>query len=948
MVYGSLWMNPRLSNTSAYLGGKTKIVRSSSFTPRHRDNPFMSKTFHNSRSEKSGVLNRIHQHVREILLSYPNGIEPDSFSQTYRFRFGRWLQYPELGYSSVHDFIRSIPGVIVMHKKKRELIFYCPERASRETEASLQNFSPDSPCPTQPPRIETSEDHVITPENDTSVTLPTVDSDIFSEFPLPEPVNSTVEFTDVAPVQTERVYPPTPSPPPLDSHRSSPESTLERHQEMHEKVSQEVSYILSDHEKTRLEVLETKYQERYGVPLPCSDFGFSSPLELIESLWDTCHLERKCNAIFLIYIDRSKVQIADPLTSESRYSHSRVDPDIGKRVRILLQDWPSGMPHHLITDKYRNRYRDHLPVLELGFRDSLDMMLDIPDFVRVTPWNTDPRKTYYILSDVPLMDEAVNEVGSMDGDIDPIELSPYDELDIPFEKQPIPASWEFNVYLPFISNPDKFWIQIVGLKTSSVTEVMLEEMTKFYTNLKPSSVPRYRIAHPQEGQSCAAPYQRDNCYYRAKVLKIPYPDQAEVSYVDYGNKSRVPIGSLRRIELGRMILPAQAIRCRLANVRPTNGTQWPSGSADLLKDLANDSELFCRVQNIEPDDTLSVDLYNPRSDSGESLNKLLIARGIAVRVDENFTPLHPSCPRVSHENKPTAIVTPHYLAQIPPVHIPYNQHPGIMAPYSLPNAPFYTLPSHPYMHPLPSYCSPHMQPQHYMPSYSHPIAVSVPHDRRYLSASIPTPEVPIQPQLQPHLPSRDVTQPPWKCDHELVGDSYMFNEMDNQTLERTVGEKQDFLGTSNHIEFCEEMGAFEKVHKFLLTHTTSDELEMQMQAERERLLKLKKSREELVAKKFDVKKDEISRFVSELNKISSEIDQLETKLLEMVSLSVPNSPSPDVATIPTISPPLLNQSFSPPPSTPTIGAYHSLSSEGQKTMFKYKGIGRGGKMSDLV
>ena len=69
-------------------------------------------------------------------------------------------------------------------------------------------------------------------------------------------------------------------------------------------------------------------------------------------------------------------------------------------------------------------------------------------------------------------------------------------------------------------------------------------------------------------QPCCTVYSNDGYWYRAELSGLPSPDIAEVTYIDYGNSGQVPRESLRRPKPHYLALPAQAIRCRLANVKP--------------------------------------------------------------------------------------------------------------------------------------------------------------------------------------------------------------------------------------------------------------------------------------------------------------------------------------------------------------------------------------------
>ena len=63
-------------------------------------------------------------------------------------------------------------------------------------------------------------------------------------------------------------------------------------------------------------------------------------------------------------------------------------------------------------------------------------------------------------------------------------------------------------------------------------------------------------------------FNNDGTWYRAEVCELPEPDVVTVRYVDYGNSSQVPLGAIRHPKAHYLILPAQGIQCRLANLKP--------------------------------------------------------------------------------------------------------------------------------------------------------------------------------------------------------------------------------------------------------------------------------------------------------------------------------------------------------------------------------------------
>ena len=953
--------------------------------------------------------------VREVLLSYPNGIRLTYFPVAYQKRFGHYLQLMKFGTSDFCEFISQIYGVNIISRNGNDYV-------ELSTDSMRKNPSPADNSPpgfsrhgSKPSFSEITKQNITRPTNANSdiisctptdrPTSPCLQSvamespplpedplacdngheeagtDVTLETPRPNEKNITwLELLDRAdkvqdtkPENNMESPPSTPGtsvsksiPPPIANKPLNQAARLaiykyKHGQDMSSRLSGEISTLLAAlPPRIPLDKLVEAYKVQFGFDIPFREFGFSSCQDLIQSLWQTCKLETKENEFIVSAVYSSDATSTDPVPIDEFISNSHmIPPEISDRVRNLLLRWPSGMPISLLQEKFMDAYREPLPYLELGFVDVYEMMISIPDYVLLIPRNgngNEPSKNDYILQGIPQCndsEECIDQLLPQPQAYSPLKR----DVMLSYSKQPIPNNWEFKVYVPFISNPDRFWIQIVGPMTSGALEDNLEEITKFFDMMNQENKLEYLLSNPVEGQNCAAPYQKDGYYYRSKILRIPFPDQAEVYYVDYGNKSRVPLGSLRQLKNGHMVLPAQAIPCRLANVRPVDGLRWATGSAHKMKDLTNNIELFCKVQNVEPDDTLSVHLYRSNSDNGISINHTLINCGIAC-YEENNTPLNPSracmTPEESYLIHPYAVPTPqlqNMSYQFPPQQLPYNQPPP---PLPLPyphNVHYYPMhypypgqnqftfsfpPANPYAPPGPPYPQPPLPPTALVPPPMQP-----------------PPQAPARPTANFQLASRLLTpSSPPKTILPSLQDSYIYNDRDNQILGELLKEKENRL-CEEEPSSSEVMGTFEKVHKFLLTSTSPEEIQTQKNTDKLRLEQLKSQQQDIYSKGVDIKdRTAFDNYLTRLQNLAAEISELENKLSQSPtspgcnSISSPQLPPP---TLPT--PPLAvdtKQAITMPPLANLQLVGRGRISSVVRPQYKYKGIGRGGKMSDLV
>ncbi|XP_071453286.1 uncharacterized protein [Hetaerina americana] len=81
-----------------------------------------------------------------------------------------------------------------------------------------------------------------------------------------------------------------------------------------------------------------------------------------------------------------------------------------------------------------------------------------------------------------------------------------------------------------------------------------------------SKAAQISITSVEPGMPCAALFSEDGVWYRAVADGKATDEGLSVKFVDYGNKSNVPEGSLRALPADLRLLPEQAIRCRLFGV----------------------------------------------------------------------------------------------------------------------------------------------------------------------------------------------------------------------------------------------------------------------------------------------------------------------------------------------------------------------------------------------
>ncbi|XP_039927651.1 tudor domain-containing protein 1 isoform X2 [Hirundo rustica] len=179
---------------------------------------------------------------------------------------------------------------------------------------------------------------------------------------------------------------------------------------------------------------------------------------------------------------------------------------------------------------------------------------------------------------------------------------------------------EFSGVVSHIQNPDTFFCQrMQNARQLAELEASLNE----YCGKFPGS-PSFR---PAAGNVCCAQFT-DNLWYRAAVTAYASEDTVLVDYMDYGNSDSLPLTRLRPIIPSLMDLPAQAIRCSLAGVKPPLGT-WTSEDISYMKKLVKDKVLTVKVVDKESSRSV-VELTDASGTPAVNISSLLIEEGCAA------------------------------------------------------------------------------------------------------------------------------------------------------------------------------------------------------------------------------------------------------------------------------------------------------------------------------
>nr|XP_021194550.2 tudor domain-containing protein 5 isoform X1 [Helicoverpa armigera] len=299
------------------------------------------------------------------------------------------------------------------------------------------------------------------------------------------------------------------------------------------------------------------------------------------------------------------------------------------QVTDLIRANPGGVWMLDLMQLYRKRFKRNMNFLASGHLSLLSLLCQLDEHVVVTcledgSWFVHLRGAEPQYPPVPvpsprpvsastpltakdaLPDIIYDEVFPEDC-MQPMEVIPESSL------RDIQPADMVEITVTEVYSPSHFWLMRLGDEYHITLQNIMNEMTRYYDDEGRS---RFLEAGAMRvGHYCSAPY--DGRWHRAVIVQLNDSDTVKVRYVDYGTVESLPRGELRPLRREWAQLPAQALRARLACVRPcADATRWPfASSAHFLKLVAN-MHLVANVLSVNTEEkvieTLLVDTSTPK------------------------------------------------------------------------------------------------------------------------------------------------------------------------------------------------------------------------------------------------------------------------------------------------------------------------------------------------
>ncbi|NWI74936.1 TDRD5 protein, partial [Dryoscopus gambensis] len=145
-----------------------------------------------------------------------------------------------------------------------------------------------------------------------------------------------------------------------------------------------------------------------------------------------------------------------------------------------------------------------------------------------------------------------------------------------------------GVIVEFITSPSQFYIHVCSTEASYKLQDLMFEMRHVYSHQVASDKYIMPESAVRPGQLCCVMVSK--WWYRVIIHRVINDREVEVFCADYGHLQIVQKSWLRFLKWPYSKLPAQAIPCSLAWVKPVEGT-WSSAAILLFKHLCRFKEL---------------------------------------------------------------------------------------------------------------------------------------------------------------------------------------------------------------------------------------------------------------------------------------------------------------------------------------------------------------------
>ncbi|XP_063972857.1 tudor and KH domain-containing protein homolog isoform X2 [Diachasmimorpha longicaudata] len=230
-----------------------------------------------------------------------------------------------------------------------------------------------------------------------------------------------------------------------------------------------------------------------------------------------------------------------------------------------------------------------------------------------------------------------------------------------------------EVYVSATESPSEFWVQVVGPGTLALDD-LVKSMTEYYKEEESREL--HTLIHISEGETVAAKFAFDNCWYRAEITSFMGNGQYEVFFLDYGDRTVINCLDILELRTDFLSLRFQAIEFSLANVKPRDN-DWSQEARDRFDELVHSTQwkvLIAKVRGFkertsgrgtsrrEGSPIPCVDLFDRNDGLDLNVGRQLVLENLAVPIEDIWSrassTLSLSKPSQDSPTRPTTMRSP--------------------------------------------------------------------------------------------------------------------------------------------------------------------------------------------------------------------------------------------------------------------------------------------------
>ncbi|CAH1106187.1 unnamed protein product [Psylliodes chrysocephalus] len=333
-------------------------------------------------------------------------------------------------------------------------------------------------------------------------------------------------------------------------------------------------------------------------------------------------------------------------------SEESVPVSVKNNLKNLIGQYPDGIWCADVPGVYRKMFKRELKYQDLGFRNLIDLCMYLKStFHYVRPSNEDFKlfdrskpipasaEKYFTAASFSsksnLLQETVDALPSlnwsdMESFLPPNVFKPGNEIPRTFVPDDTKENDTIDIVVGEIFDVSKFWVY----KDDGKLDKLMDDIQVFYKeNENEYKMPQDLI---REGMYCVAIIIGE--YHRALIIDSTSltDDSTRVFFIDYGTMAKVK-SQLYFLHEQFAQLPAQTIRCRLANIcPPVKGAPWSQESSKEFRRIIKKRDLTAKISRVDwKDQYLEVFLADvTESQNVFYINNVLVEKGFAIFPDQ--------------------------------------------------------------------------------------------------------------------------------------------------------------------------------------------------------------------------------------------------------------------------------------------------------------------------